>query len=197
MTQSSIELFITIATFILVTVGIIVAIKDLKIIAKSHTLEVLDKFTNELKEHESARKYLFQSFKFESIDKVNEKSKTEVEKVINSLNRISVLLDNKLIASNIVFALCHTQIIRCEYLLKDYIEAKQTKMGGRYGQRIRKLANRAKKFQDSYKYHRNNPISLIRGKESFEIYRTDFGSSFYKRNKNKLEWTWRRMWKQF
>jgi len=198
MTQNNLELFITVATFIFVVVGAFIAIKELKIIAKSHKLGVLDTFINELKENELSRKYLFQSFNFESIEKMNEESKTEVEKVINSLNRICLLLDNKLIEPNVVFGLVHTMIIRCEYKLRDYIIDKENRQGGKYGRRINKLANRAKKFHDSYNYHRNSPIYInINGKESIEIYSTNFGNSFRERVNNKLEWAWRRLWKQF
>ena len=192
------NVLISFSSLVVVVIGIVIALKNLKIIAKSQKLEVLDSFINELKGNEGSRKFLFQSFKFESIDKLDETSTAEIEKVINSLNRICLLLDNKLIDANVIFGLCHTMIIRCEYQLRPYIQEKEKKIGGKYGRRINKLTVRAKKFHDSYKYHRTNPIKIdIHGSKSKEIYKTIIGNSFEERLNNKLEWCWRRVWKMF
>lgn len=191
------NVIISLSSLIVVVFGIVIALKNLSIIAKSQKLEVLDSFINELKANENSRKFLFKKYKFETIDKLDENSVNEIEKVINSLNRISLLLDNKLIDSNVIFGLCHTMIIRCEFLLRDYISAKENIIGGRYGMRIIKLTSRAKKFHDTYKYHRSRPININLEKESIKIYETTLGNSFEEKLNNQLEWSWRRLWKLY
>jgi hypothetical protein len=191
------NILISLSSLIVVVVGIVIALKNLKIIAKSQKFEVLDSFIKELKDNEESRKFLFKKYKFESLNKLDEDSIKEVEKVINSLNRISLLLDNKLIDADVIFGLCHTMIIRCEYQLRSYIKEKEAIIGGRYGMRIFKLTKRAKKFHDSYKYHRCKPLSVNLNKETVEIYKTDIGKDFEEKLNNQLEWSWRRIWKQF
>jgi hypothetical protein len=192
------HVLISLISLVVVVIGIIIAVKNLKIIAKSQRLEVIDKFINELQSNEVARKFLFKEFRFVSIDSMDEKSICEVEKVINSLNRICLLIDNKLIDAEIIFGLCHTMIVRCEYQLREYIRQKEESIGGRYGRRITKLTERAKKFHDSYKNHRCNPIKINKvGFDSIIIYTTFIGNSFEEKLNNQLEWLWRRLWKLF
>jgi hypothetical protein len=192
------NVIISLSSLVVLLVGIIVAVKNLKIIARSQRLDVINSFIKELKAHEESRKFLFKEYKFVSIEYMEEKSIVEIEKVINSLNRISLLLDNKLIEPQVIFGLCHTMIIRCEYQLREYIKAKEKIVGGRYGRRISKLATRAKKFHDSYEYHRCNPIYIYGSNHSSkEIYRTTIGTTFEEELNNQLEWFWRRLWKNF
>ncbi len=192
------NVIISLSSFITILIGVVIALKNLKIIAKSQKLDVLDNFINELKTSEDARKFLYQIFKSARLNKLNEKSISEIEKVINSLNRICLLLDNELIDAEIIFGLCHTMIIRCEFQLREYIKQKEKSIGGRYGRRITKLAERAKKFHDSYKKHRLNPINInIVGKNSIEVYKTFIGNTFEEKINNQLEWFWRRLWKKF
>jgi late competence protein required for DNA uptake (superfamily II DNA/RNA helicase) len=192
------DVIISLSSYITILIGIVIAVRNLKIIAKSQKLEVINNFINELKTNEEARKFLFQKFQFTSLDKMNVKSINEIEKVINSLNRISLLLDNKLVEAEIIFGLCHTMIIRCEYQLKEFIKQKEIAIGGRYGRRITKLTERAKKFHDSKKYHRYNPINIYSlNNNPVEVYKTILGNTFEEKLNNHLEWFWRRLWKKF
>lgn len=195
-TAENLNVLISLSSLIIVTIGIFIAIKNIKIIAKTQKLEVINSFLDELRENESAREFLFKEYKFVTLDKMDRKSICEVEKVINSLNRICLLLDNKLINAEIILGLCHTMIIRCEYKLRDYIKDKEKAIGGRYGRRIIRLTKKAKNFQDSYKNHRSNPVKIHKiGTNPIIVYKTIIGNSFKEKLSNHLVWFWRRLWK--
>lgn len=193
-----IDLIIRGLTFLIILAGVIIALKNLSVIAKTRKLGVINSFLEELQSSEDSRRYIFQKFQFETIGKLSKKDIEEAEKVVNSLNRICLLLDSKLVNGKVVFGLCHTVIIRCEYKLKGFISENEKMIGGRYGRRTIGLTNRAKKYHDSYKKHRCMPINMYTGEgNSIQIYNTIISKSLYKRYAQKFEWFWRRLWRKF
>lgn len=176
----------------IILVGAIVALRNLKVISKAHKINAIDKFTEDLSRVENDRQYLYQEFQFDEKQTVLKDKDQRVNNIINSLNRISLLIDNKLLSAEVVFALCHTMIIRCEFKLRQYIEFQESQIGGRYGRRVLRLARKAKLYHDSHPHQRANVIKLYTGKESIVIYKTEMQTGFLTKKAQLFEWWLRR-----
>lgn len=155
---------------LVVIIGPIIALVNFRVISNSHKLGAIIKFNEDLIQYEDDRRFLYQEFSINST--LEEKDEKKIRNVINSLNRISMMIDNKLISSNIVFALCHTMIIRCNFKLQDYIKYQQSLLGGRYGKRIIKMAQNAKRYHDCIPEHRRTIIYLYDNKNRVYVYKT-------------------------
>jgi len=179
--------FVALQTLVFI-IGAILALRNLKIISKTHKLGAIEKFINDLSKFEKDREFLYQKFNFDVTKLLSNEEERRIKNVINSINRISMLIDNNLISAEIVFAMCHTMLIRSEYRLSPYIINKESQLGGRYGRRIIKLAKRAKQYHDSNSHHRISCIKLHNGTTNIEIYKTEFQAGFLTKRAQKLEW---------
>ncbi len=184
-------IFTGIQTFVII-ISIYFALKSLKIMAKTHKLEAIDKFTNEIESFKEDRQFLYTKFNFDSKKTYKDFELIKVKNVINSINRISMLIDNKIIAEETVFALCHTMIIRCEYKLKPYLEYQESKLGARYGRRIIRLSDKAKRYHTCHKHHRINSIKIFDNVKEDEIFRTSYYDNFILKYYQKFSWLLRR-----
>lgn len=185
------EIILALFGFVFVFI-ILFILKRINIISQFFKLSAFEKFNEYLKESVEERFFLYQYNGLPS--ELTKEEEQKFQKVINSLNKISVMLEFKMIPPKLVFGICHTLIIRCEYKLGYYMDYQELKIGGRYGRRVRKLAKRAKKYHDVNPMHRIHPIKLTQGDKTIIIYETKYYDGFAGIIQ-KLEWYLRRKFK--
>ncbi len=184
-------------TTIIIFLGTIIAIRNLRVIRKTQSLESVLAFLNDSANVSEDRRFLLREFNFMlNKPKLSEENEKRVKNVINSFNRIGLLIENRLLPSKFVLSIHHSQIIRCWYKLEDYISYNENLIGGRYGRRIARLVTKAKRYHDSNKKHRVTQIKIysIKGKEPFLIYETNIRTGLHGLFQ-KLVWMLRRVFK--
>jgi len=160
-----------------VLLGVPIAIYNLRIITRTHHLQSLTKFMDDLSSTEKERLYLHREFdRNGDHSKLDRESENKIKQVINSLNRIGMLIENKVLSPESVLSISHTVIIRCFYMLEPYINYKESEIGGRYGRRIRRLDERAKRFHDIRPHQRITKIKVQNKDGSYVIYETKIKS---------------------
>jgi hypothetical protein len=162
-------------TALVLFVGGFVAILNLKTIIRNQQMAALQRFSDELAETEEDRKFIYRTFqRKEDYSDLNDESRNKAERVINFLNKVEWLIENRILPPRNILSLCHTVIIRCWYQLEPFAKYQEQRIGGRYGRRIARLDSRAKQFHDIRPHQRINAIRLDQGsKGSIVIYETD------------------------
>lgn len=156
-----------------VLLGVPIAIYNLRIITRTHHLQSLTKFMDDLSSTEKERLFLHRDFDRNGAhSSLDYDTEDKIKKVINSLNRIGMLIENKVLSPESVLSISHTVIIRCFYMLEPYIDYKEGQIGGRYGRRIKRLDERAKQFHDIRPHQRINKIKVQNSAGSYVIYET-------------------------
>jgi len=188
-------IFTGISTLIII-IGAIVAIINLRVIAKTQILDSVREFLEELKDTAEDRGFLFNKFNFSSQkpEEIPPETEKRIQNVVNSLNRIGFLLENRLLSSRLVFSICHPMIIKCCHKLKEYVRYRESRVGGRYGRRLDRLDIRAKTFHDANPQHRTSAIKFYPGpgKEPIIIYQTTIKKGL-DGLKQKINWNIRRL----
>lgn len=159
---------------LIVGVGVPIAISTLRLITKQQYLASISRFNDELAATESQRRYLFQVFQKDwDYSNIEPLSEQHARDVINLLNRVALLVDEKLLPPRLVLSLTHTMIIRCWYQLEGYATYQEQKIGGRYARRVKRLDERAKAFHDVRPHQRIHDVRLW-GKNgaSIVVYKT-------------------------
>lgn len=166
-------IFTGISAFVIVC-GSGLAYINLRVVVKTHRLESVQEFLKDYEEASEGRRFVIYDFDFSADQELSPEIERRVQNVINSFNRIGLLLEDGLLSPQLVFGICHTQLIRCWYRLEPYIRYHEGRIGGRYGRRIERLSVRAKKFHDARPQHRVTVIKIDPGvgKEPFIIYQT-------------------------
>lgn len=192
------EEWIPILTFIntlIVAIGIIIALKELRVISKTQQIEALREFLRDLNDTEEDRKFLYEEFEFSmgSPKPLQPEEERRVQNIINCFNRIGLLIENGLLSPRLVFSICHTEIIRCVFKLKEYMEYRESRIGSRYGRRLLRLDRRAKIYHDINPQHRKTKIMIDPGpgKTPYVIYETKLEKGL-KGVKQKIIWAIRR-----
>lgn len=172
-TEAWTAIFTGISTLIL-GIGVPIAIFTLRLITKQQYFASLSRFNDELAATEGQRRFLFQEFqKSRDYSKIDPLFEQRARDVINLLNRVALLVDERLLPPRVVLSLTHTMIIRCWYQLEGYAAYQQQKLGGRYALRVKRLDERAKIFHDARPHQRIHEIRLC-GKDgtSVVVYKT-------------------------
>lgn len=189
--------FTGISTFVIV-IGVIIALVNLRIIANTQHLEAIGEFLKDWADASDDRKFILQDFNFSPENELPHETEKKAQNVINCLNRVGLLLDNRLLSSHLVFSICHTQIIRCWYKLEAYVKYHESRIGGRYGRRLEHLFIRAKKYHDISSQHRITKIKIDPGfnKDSFVIYETTIDKG-WSGSIQKINWWLRKLFNIF
>ena len=158
----------------IVLIGVPIAVINLKLIRRTFQLEAVSRFMDELTETSDERRYVYTKFKREAdFSRLDLESVNKVERVINTLNKIGLLIENDMLSPELVLSISHTVIIRCWYKIELYIKYREGVLGGRYGKRIERLYARACRFHDIRPHQRINPIKIdCESGENIIIYRT-------------------------
>jgi hypothetical protein len=185
-------IFTGISTLVLI-VGLPIALVNLRIIAKQQRLLSIRDFLEDWLSVSEDRQFVIQEFVFSRKVQIEPDIERRAKKVIDCLNRVNLLLDNRLLPSKLVFGVCHTQIIRCGYKLEDYIKYHEERIGGRYGRQVIKLIQRAKRFHDANFKHRITQIKIdSSSKKSIVVYKTKIERG-WRGIKQKVGWMVRRV----
>ena len=182
-----------------IIVSTIIAVINLRALIKTQYLESVQELFKYLADTAEDREFVIKEFSFSPEEpKLQPDIKRKVENVINSLNRIGLLLESKLLPPKYVFGICHGQIIRCWYKLKDYAQYKESRIGERYGRRLARLATRAKMYHDINPQHRVTKIKIDPGpgQEPFIVYETTIKKGFGG-IKQKICWNIRRLFRLY
>jgi hypothetical protein len=192
------EEWIPILTFVntlIVAIGIVIALRELRVISKTQQIEALREFLRDLNDTEEDRKFLYEEFEFslESPEPLQPEEERRIQKVINCFNRIGLLVENGLLPSRLVFSICHTEIIRSVFKLKEYMKYRESRIGSRYGRRLLRLDKRAKIYHDVNPYHRKTKVMIDPGpgKTPYVIYETKQEKGL-KKVKQEIIWAIRR-----
>ena len=119
------SLILTAISTLIVFFGVPVALANLRIISRAYRLESLSKFLDELSASEQDRIFLFNEFeRKDDYSDLDEASEEKIKNVVNTLNRIAMLIENGVVSPSSVFGICHTLIIRCSYKLELYMKYK-------------------------------------------------------------------------
>lgn len=147
-------------SLLIVGIGMVIGIRNLIIIRKTHQLEAFNIFIEELESTREDRKLLYLLSIPHSLDEINPDDLQRLEKVTNSLNRIGLLIEEGILPRAFVFGITHTMIIRCYYKLEPFLRMQEAKIGGRYGRRIARIDRRAKLYHDIRPQQRRTKIML-------------------------------------
>ncbi len=183
------KLVLTLVSTSVVVVGVPIALLNLRKISKTHHLQALTKFHEDLASCEAERYFLFAEYDRSSLlEEIDRDTEIKLEAVINMLNRIGLLVEQKILSAELVFSICHTVIIRSWFQLELYANSRELRDGSRYGRRIKRLDKRAKRFHDIRPHQRKTEIYLVNPSGRTLIYSTTCPKSI-------LGWPKRFYWK--
>jgi len=175
-------------------IALFFAIPHLKVIRKTQQMEGTLSFLELTRAGREDRKFVYTELPTD-LAKIREMSEADckrTEKVVASLNDVGLLLDQGAISKKAFFSVYHTMIIRLTYKLQPYIRYHESRIGGRYGRRLEKLARRAKLYHDIHPKHRKTVILLDSGGDTPDVvYKTGMGKGLGRLLRRK-KWFFRR-----
>jgi hypothetical protein len=86
----------------------------------------------------------------------------QARQVSDAINDLAELLDHRLLDRRIFFDLFHTQVIRTYFILDPFLRWERQRIGGRYGLRTEKIAQRCKMYHNIHPLYSSNPVVLPR-----------------------------------
>jgi hypothetical protein len=113
------SLIISIITGVIVLMGALIAIRNLRIIANANRLSAYEAFTKRWSDIHAERLWILEGFDFnpDSPPTLDSEIGQKLRKVINCLNEIGLLMDQRILPSQYVLGLCYSDFIRCYYHL--------------------------------------------------------------------------------
>lgn len=159
---------------LIVLVGTYIAVRSLVLISHTQQLEAVTRFFEYLGETSLDREFVCSSLPLRIDGTVLPREDIQrARNVVNFLNRVGLMLDNRLLSPTLVMSICHTVIIRCCHVLDDFVQTEERRIGGRYGRRLKLLEKRAQRYHDVRPQHRITQIKLYRPTTgSIVIYQT-------------------------
>lgn len=157
---------------IVIVFGIPIALYNIRAIARGNRMQSTSHFLDYLEATRDERRHLYQNCNFSNPKETSEEDEICAKSIIDSFNRIAVLIENDMLDPELVFSTCHTVVIRCWYRLEPYARYQETLIGGRYARRVERLFERAKKFHDIRPHQRIHPIRISFGDQSIIVYET-------------------------
>ncbi len=152
------------ANAVILGVGVPIALSTLRLIEKQLCFTSIARFMDELAETAGDREFLFQAAfpKGEDFSNIDPSLEQRARNVINLLNRVALLIEERLLPPRLILSLTHTMIIRCWFQLETYAAYQERKLGGRYARRVKSLDERAKRFHDARPHQRIHEVRLHR-----------------------------------
>jgi len=169
--------------FAAVLTGLLTAfagVHQLRAIAKANYLQAFESFAQRWEESKDDRWRVLESFTFDlSNPPSSDSDESQVlRRVVNSVNIAGLLVEQKLVPAQAILTLCYPDFIRLEKVLDGYLKYRSKQLGINYGQRIRRMSERAKRYHDIK--HPNEIIrARINGGSYRQIYHTKSPSSFF------------------
>ena len=159
-----------------VIIGTSLAIRNLQVIRQTHELEAFTMFTNELEATADERLFVYQYHFPDSLEKISSDDFRQIENVVNFLNRIGLLIEQRILPPKFVFGVTHTVILRSVFKLRKFMRLQEQRIGGRYGRRLLRINDRAKMYHDVRPQHRRTVVKLYTGEKIGDtvVYETEF-----------------------
>ncbi len=119
---------------LVVMLGTGIAVQSLRAIRRIQQAEAVNIFFEDLAKTAEDRRFVYQELPHIPIEQeLSLEQKQKVENVINYLNRMGFLIDNKMFPAHLVLSICHTMIIRCYHIIELRVKHQESRIGGRYG----------------------------------------------------------------
>ena len=99
-------------SFVTLLIGTVLAIRNLNIIRGTHELEAYNKFIEELDSTADDRRFVYRYHFPEKLEDIPIEDLRRLEKVVNSLNRIGLLMEAGILPPGLVFETAYPTIIR-------------------------------------------------------------------------------------
>ena len=170
------SLIISIITGVIVLTGALIAVRNLRIIANANRLSAYEAFTKRWSDIHAERLWILEEFDFDPDfpPTLDSEIGQKLRKVINGLNEIGLLIDQRILPPRYVLSLCYSDFVRLYYHLQGYLEYRENELGVRYGRRLERMAQRARNYHDARPHNRVHPIRVrVRGSSKYTtIYKT-------------------------
>lgn len=188
----------------IVAVGIIYGYYSLKEMARNQRLSAAKLLYDELEKTENERREIikkissFPDFKNKEFDLKNldlflfsDDEKIKIRNIINSFNRIGLLIETDTMSQILVLSICYPAIIQSWAIAEAYANNYERKIGVPYARRVQRLANMAKNYFDSNPKNRENSVNLVSEDYTKELYRTKKETGIYAFFQNAKWWKMR------
>jgi len=169
----------------IIALGIIYGYYSLKEMARNQRLSAAKMLYEELEKTENDRREImkkissFPNFKNNNFDLqildlslFSEDDKIKIRNIINSFNRIGLLIETDTISQILVLSICYPAIIQSWAISEAYANNYERKIGVPYARRVQRLANMAKNYFNSNPKNRGNSVNLVSEDYTMELYRT-------------------------
>lgn len=169
-------LWIAAANLVIVIVAALLGLRQLTSLAAESRFNGAIAFQELTRSHEQSVWHVLDEFPVitdvTEIESLDPKLLQHARLVVNALNDIGQLVEERMIDQRLYFGLMHGQILRLVFLLEPFLRWEESRIGGRYGRRLLRIANRARRYHDARPIHRTTAITLRRGTTIHEVYRT-------------------------
>ena len=188
----------TIVASVGIMIGLVIALRELRAMGRAQRFAGIQAFYALLDSTVLARQVVYQltTSRLEEPRELSPDQSACAEAVVNLLNKIVYLLDQRVVPRDTVFRMCHTMIVRLTYCLTPFILQREQTLGARWGRRVLELGDRARKYHELNPKHRPTPIRLTRPGGSAEtIFQVDFEQGLrgrWKNVKRDLKWLLRK-----
>ena len=170
----------------IVAVGIVYGYYSLKEMARNQRLSAARLLYEELEKTENERREIIKkigsipnivnkdfNLKNLELSVFTDEDKLNLRKVINSFNRIGLLIETDTISQILVLSICYPAIIQSWAISEAYANDYQKKIGVPYARRVQRLSKMAENYFDSNPKNWENEINLVMNDFSKQIYRTN------------------------
>jgi hypothetical protein len=169
-------LWVAAANLAVVVLATLFGLRQLRSLASEGRFNGAIAFQELTRNHEQSVWHVLEEFPVVTdvaeIDALDSEMLRHARLVVNALNDIGQLVEERMVDQRLYFGLMHGQILRLVFLLEPFLRYEESKIGGRYGRRLLRIANRARRYHDMRSIHRTTMITVRRGATVHEVYRT-------------------------
>ncbi len=186
-------------------IGIYYTYRSLREMSRSQRLSSAQQLFEELKSTEEARLVITKKIlttidnysdkdqiKNYDINKFDNNDKEKIRFIINSINRLGLLMENDILSQKFVFSICYPVLIQSWAMCEAYANDYQILIGVPYARRVERTAKRAKNYFNSISPNQEGKINLVFEKKTIEIY-TTINNSGLKGFFQKINFKWMKL----
>ncbi|MDQ3934858.1 MAG: hypothetical protein M3340_09550 [Actinomycetota bacterium] len=152
--------------------GVLIAWRSLRTIARARRFDSFTSFSEAWEARREDRDWIRDHFEFDPEAEIDDDTRIRLRRVVNHFHVVALELENGLIRGQDVFPLCYVEILRVMHRLTPWIEHQQAHGHERYGLRVLRLGDRARRYHDSDPARRRTKVRLgLEGRRSV-IYET-------------------------
>lgn len=192
-----------------VAVGIVYGYYSLQEMARNQRLSSAKILYEELEKTEKDRREIIKKIstfsnvidetfdcKTMDVSLFSEEETLKIRNIINSFNRIGLLIETDTISQTLVLGICYPAIIQSWAICEAYANHYEKKIGVPYARRVERLAFMAQNYFDSNPKNKEKSINLVLEKTTMKIYQTNHKGglgSFLQR----IQWSMMRVMKNY